>query len=417
MTETESLWTKNFIILALANFLLFVAFQMLIPTLPLFVTQRGGDQVAVGLVISIFTVSALLIRPFAGKALDSIGRKPVLLGGLFIFFLSVSGYYWMATVALVLLVRFVHGIGWGIATTAFGTIASDLIPARRRGEGMGYFGMFGNLAMALGPMFGLWLVSDIGYGWMFAISAILTIAALLMTRLVGIREPDQAQPASKQAESRMPRTQGQSTAAPAAKSGSLMGDLVEQKALFPSLLALYIGITYGGIVSFITLFGKEAGIGQVGLFFLFNAVFLMAVRPFAGKLFDRKGHVWVLIPGALLAGVGLLVLSYISTAAGLAAAAALFGAGFGAVQPSLQAWTINRVPPHRRGAANGTFFSAFDLGIGLGAMLLGAVAKVTGFSLMYRYSALIIALFLLSYLIYLARGGDSRENQEERQSA
>ncbi|USG65816.1 MFS transporter [Brevibacillus ruminantium] len=405
MKDTESLWTKNFILLAVANFLLFVAFQMLIPTLPLYVTQRGGDQVAVGLVISIFTVSALLIRPFAGKALDSIGRKPVLLGGLLIFFLSVSGYYWMATVALVLMVRFVHGIGWGITTTAFGTIASDLIPARRRGEGMGYFGMFSNLAMALGPMFGLWLVDFKGYGWMFAISAFLTVAALFMTRLVSIKEPDHVSGKANQ----------QATPSPSG-AATLASDLVEKKALFPALLALFFGITYGGIVSFITLFGQEVGIGQVGLFFLFNAVSLMLIRPFAGQLFDRKGHVWVLIPGALLAGAGLLVLSSITSAVGLAVAAVLFGAGFGAVQPSLQAWTINRVPPHRRGAANGTFFSAFDLGIGSGAMLLGALAKVTGFAAMYRYSALFVALFLLSYVVYLKRGGDRQEENDPQSS-
>jgi MFS family permease len=395
MTETESLWTRNFILLALSNFLLFIAFQMLIPTLPLFVTERDGDQVDVGLVISIFTISALLIRPFAGKALDSIGRMPILVVGLAIFFLSVSGYYWMTTVALVLVVRFIHGIGWGIATTTYGTIASDLIPAQRRGEGMGYFGMFGNLAMALGPMFGLWLVESSGYGWLFAISALLTVAALLMSKFVKVSEPIKAE-----------------KPAASAPAHSAVSGLVEKKALFPSLLALLFGVTYGGIVSFITLFGQEVHIANVGLFFLFNAVSLMLVRPFAGKLFDQKGHVWVLIPGALIAGIGLAVLSFSTSAVGLALAAVLFGAGFGAVQPSLQAWTINRVEPGRRGAANGTFFSAFDLGIGMGAMVLGAVAKTTGFAHMYRFSTLFVILFLVIYSVYVWRRVESKEKAD-----
>lgn len=119
MSERKPLWTRNFVILALSNFMLFVAFQMLLPTLPVYVTDRGGDQLAVGLVISLFTVSALLIRPFTGKALDTIGRKPVLLLGLAIFLLAVSGYYWMVSVALVLAIRFFHGIGWGIVTTTY----------------------------------------------------------------------------------------------------------------------------------------------------------------------------------------------------------------------------------------------------------------------------------------------------------
>ena len=382
MKEGKPLWTKEFVILALSNFMLFVAFQMLIPTLPVYVTEKGGDQLAVGLVVSLFTVSALLVRPFTGKALDTMGRQPVLLSGLAIFLLAVSGYYWMASVALVLALRFVHGIGWGIVTTTYGTIVSDIIPAERRGEGMGYFGMFANLAMAVGPLIGLWVSQKWGYGWLFGLSGGLTVLAMVLSRMVEIKGPV-------------------GPIKPDAAGG--MGGLFEQKAMFPSLLALLIGIIYGGIVSFITLFGLEVGIANVGLFFLFNASSLMLIRPLSGKLFDRKGPVWVLLPGGALIGAGLVTLSYSTTEVGLIAAAILFGMGTGAVQPSLQAWTIQRVDPSRRGAATGTFFSAFDLGIGGGAMILGAIAKETGFALMYRYSLAVVFIYLLIYVVYLTR--------------
>lgn len=381
MKEENSLWTKEFVILALSNFMLFVAFQMLIPTLPVYITDKGGDQLAVGLVVSLFTVSALLVRPFTGKALDSMGRRPVLLSGLAIFLLAVCGYYWMASVALVLALRFVHGIGWGIVTTTYGTIVSDIIPAARRGEGMGYFGMFTNLAMAVGPLIGLWVSQTWGYGWLFGVSGGLTALAMILSRLVEIKAPVGA-------------------THPGAAVG---GGLFEKKALFPALLALLTGIMYGGIVSFITLFGKEVGIENVGLYFLFNALSLMLVRPLSGKLFDRKGPFWVLMPGGVITGIAVLVLSYSTTEVGLIAAAILFGVGAGAVQPSLQAWTIQRVDPSRRGAATGTFFSAFDLGIGGGAMILGAVAKYTGFALMYRYSLIVMVLYLVVYLVYVVR--------------
>ncbi|WP_312118408.1 MFS transporter [Brevibacillus reuszeri] len=381
MSEVKPLWTRDFVILALSNFMLFVAFQMLLPTLPVYVTDMGGDQLAVGLVISLFTVSALLVRPFTGKALDTIGRKPVLLLGLAIFLLAVSGYYWMVSVALVLAIRFLHGIGWGIVTTTYGTIVSDIIPSERSGEGMGYFGMFSNLAMAFGPLVGLWVSQNWGYGWLFAISAGLTALAMISSRLVRIK----GVPAEKR-----PRT-------------SIMSGLLEKAALFPSLLNLLIGFIYGGIFSFITLFGLEVGIENIGLFFLFNAIALMAVRPLAGKLFDRRGPVWILLPGAIILGVGLLLLSYSTTEIELVGSAILFGIGVGSVQPSLQAWTIKRVDPARRGAATGTFFSAFDLGIGGGAMILGAIAKVTSFALMYRYSLIALALYLIIYIIYLSR--------------
>lgn len=220
MAEGKPLWTKAFVTLALSNFMLFVAFQMLLPTLPVYVTDKGGDQLAVGLVISLFTVSALLVRPFAGKALDTIGRKPVLMLGLVIFFLSVTGYHWMTSVTLVLALRFVHGIGWGIVTTTYGTIVSDIIPRERSGEGMGYFGMFANLAMAFGPLIGLWVSNAWGYGWLFAISAGLTVVAMLLSRLVKLKQSVEAtEPAG---------------------AGGLSG-LVERTAMFPSLLNLFIG--------------------------------------------------------------------------------------------------------------------------------------------------------------------------------
>ncbi|MED1796978.1 MFS transporter [Brevibacillus nitrificans] len=381
MKEGNALWTKEFIILAMSNFMLFVAFQMLIPTLPVFITDKGGDQLAVGLVVSLFTVSALLVRPFTGKALDSMGRRPVLLSGLAIFLFSVFGYYWMASVALVLALRFVHGIGWGIVTTTYGTIVSDIIPAERRGEGMGYFGMFTNLAMAVGPLIGLSVSQSFGYGWLFGISGGLTGVAMILTRMVEIKAP-------------IGMTQ------PSAAAG---GGLFEKKALFPALLALLTGVMYGGVVSFITLFGQEVGIENVGLYFLFNAISLMLVRPLAGKLFDKKGPFWVLMPGGVLTGIAVVVLSYSTTELGLIAAAILFGIGAGSVQPSLQAWTIQRVDPSRRGAATGTFFSAFDLGIGGGAMILGAIAKQTGFAMMYRYSLFAMILYLIIYLFYVVR--------------
>lgn len=381
MKEGNALWTKEFIILAMSNFMLFVAFQMLIPTLPVFITDKGGDQLAVGLVVSLFTVSALLVRPFTGKALDSMGRRPVLLSGLAIFLFSVFGYYWMASVALVLALRFVHGIGWGIVTTTYGTIVSDIIPAERRGEGMGYFGMFTNLAMAVGPLIGLSVSQSFGYGWLFGISGGLTGVAMILTRMVEIKAP-------------IGMTQ------PSAAAG---GGLFEKKALFPALLALLTGVMYGGVVSFITLFGQEVGIENVGLYFLFNAISLMLVRPLAGKLFDKKGPFWVLMPGGVLTGIAVVVLSYSTTELGLIVAAILFGIGAGSVQPSLQAWTIQRVDPSRRGAATGTFFSAFDLGIGGGAMILGAIAKQTGFAMMYRYSLFAMILYLIIYLVYVVR--------------
>ncbi|MEI7025351.1 MFS transporter [Paenibacillus sp. y28] len=386
--QKAPLWTSRFILLTLSNTLLFFGFQMLLPTLPVFVSEHGGSSTEVGLVIGVLTLAAILIRPFSGMALDSLGRRLILNIGLLITLLAMGGFYAAASVGFVLLLRFVHGIGWGISTTTFGVIASDMIPDHRRGEGMGYFGLGTTLAMALGPFLGLELLKAYGFGPLFLCVFGSTLLSFVCVQFAAGSEPARAAIAGLRQE-------------PAASLGSR---LVDRQALFPSLLVLLLGVTYGGIVGFITLFGREAGLASIGWFFLINALSVFLVRPISGKLFDQKGHVWVLLPGALFSIIGLLLLSLTASQGMLIAAAFLYGIGLGAIQPSIQAWIINRTPPSRRGAANATYFSAFDLGIGGGGMLLGIVAEQTSYALMYRYSIFFMLVFVVIYGVYILKG-------------
>lgn len=376
--KRKPLWTKAFLITSLSNLLLFFSFQMLIPTIPTHVSQLGGNDIQVGLVIGIFTISSLLTRPFAGRALDLFGRKHVLLVGLAICALTIAGYTYMAAVTLILAARFVHGIGWGMSTTSLGTVIADIIPAERRGEGMGYYGLSNTFAMALAPLTGLWVMQTYGFPRVLLISTFLALLSLFSSLFITYTKPMLIEKS--------------------AQRPKLMDRLWERTAMLPSGLLLCTAICYGGIVTFITLFGHEAGISNVGWFFLCNASMVLIVRPITGMLFDRKGPEWVLLPGALFTLAGLLLLSYAHSEASLAAAAICYGIGFGSLQPALQAWTIARAAPNRRGAANGTFFSANDLGIGLGAMVLGALANISGsYALMYRYSTVLILIFILIY--------------------
>ncbi|MGG1514905.1 MFS transporter [Paenibacillus oryzisoli] len=376
--QRKPLWTKAFVITSLANLLLFFSFQMLIPTIPTYLSQLGGDEVQIGLVIGIFTISSLLTRPFAGRALDLLGRKHVLLVGLTICTLTIAGYSFLAAAALILAARFVHGIGWGLSTTSLGTVIADIIPPERRGEGMGYYGLSNTLAMASGPLTGLWVMQTYSFHTVLLVSTGLALLSVLCSVFIRYERPRFG--ASEQAVQRF------------------TDRLWERTALLPSALLLLTAICYGGIVTFITLYGQEAGIPNVGLFFLCNASMVLVVRPLTGVLFDRKGRAWVLIPGAVFTCTGLWLLSYAHSNASLAGAALCYGIGFGSLQPALQAWTIARAAPYRRGAANGTFFSANDLGIGLGAMFLGGIAHAIGsYAVMYRLSTGLIVLFLVAY--------------------
>src|SRR5690625_3885663 len=171
MNERDKIWTRDFILICLANFFIFLGFQMTLPTIPLFVEYLGGNDRLIGIVVGIFTFSALLIRPWAGHALETKGRRFIYLLGLAIFVISVGSYMFVASLFFLFAMRIIQGAGWGLSTTAGGTVATDLIPPKRRGEGMGYFGLSGNMALAFGPALGLSLAGVISFSKLFLICA------------------------------------------------------------------------------------------------------------------------------------------------------------------------------------------------------------------------------------------------------
>lgn len=247
---------------------------------------------------------------------------------------------------------------------------------------MGYYGLSSTLAMAIGPVVGIKIMYDKGFTEIFFLGSLLIIVTILISRFI-----------------KYPESQNIYKDKP--KIG--LRDLYEKDALLPSILILIFNITYGGIVTFITLYGKEINIENVGWFFTANAIMVLITRPIAGVIFDRSGHKWLLLFGGFSAIISLILLSYTTNIYMLILSAIFYGMGFGTVQPSLQAWTINRVSPERRGAANGTYFSAFDIGIGTGSILLGIVARSTTYSIMYRMSILFIVAYLFLYILFLVK--------------
>src|SRR5690625_718290 len=149
MNERDKIWTRDFILICLANFFIFLGFQMTLPTIPLFVKDLGGSDQVVGIIVGVFTFSALLFRPYAGHVIESKGRRFVYIVGLSLFVFYVGSFAFIVSIDILIVMRVVQGIGFGISTTVTGTIVTDIIPTHRRGEGMGYFGLSGNLALAM----------------------------------------------------------------------------------------------------------------------------------------------------------------------------------------------------------------------------------------------------------------------------
>ncbi|WP_077298200.1 MFS transporter [Virgibacillus pantothenticus] len=384
-TKHEKIWTRDFILICLANFCIFLGFQMTLPTLPLFVKELGGSDQLIGVIVGIFTFSALIMRPYAGHALESKGRQFVYMFGLLIFVLSVGSFALVSSIALLLILRIVQGIGWGFSTTATGTIATDLIPPSRRGEGMGYFGLAGNLALALGPSLGLALVDQMRFSQFFLICASAGLAALILSSKIKYKKVEQSKD----------------------KTVTLKFDIFEKTAIQPSLLLFFVTFTFGGIATFLPLHAAEQEIAGIEGYFLMYAVFLLISRTFAGKIYDRRGHLYVFLPGTILIFGAMLLLAWLPSTVILLVAASLYGLGFGMIQPALQAWAVEKAPANRKGMANATFFSFFDLGVGMGAIIFGQIAFLFNYAVIYVTAAgsIFISMLLYLYLVFIAVRG------------
>lgn len=382
----QKIWTKDFVFIWFANFFVFLGFQMTLPTIPLYVKELGGNDQMVGIIVGIFTFSALLLRPYAGHALENKGRGFVYITGLIIFVLSMSIYGFVASIFLLAFLRIIQGAGWGFSTTAGGTIATDIIPAHKRGEGMGYFGLSGNIALALGPSLGLSLMGVISFKSFFLICAALGLIALLFSLGIGYKKVEAVEEKSRPARF----------------------DVIEKTALQPSILMFFITATFGGIATFLPLHAMEKNVEGIEVYFLVYAVFLMISRTFAGKIYDKKGHLYVFLPGTLMILIAMILLAWLPSAAVLMTAAAIYGLGFGTVQPALQAWAVDKAEANRKGMANATFFSFFDLGIGIAAIFFGLLASTINYASIYVASALSIICSISIYIYFIMRDRKAR---------
>ncbi|WP_336765124.1 MFS transporter [Paenibacillus sp. USHLN196] len=377
----QQLWGRSFLFIMLANALLFMAFEMLLPTLPLFVSSLGGEASQIGFVTGIFMFSAILIRPFTSVLAARIDKKYLLIIGITICALMTGAYYLSSGIWMILVFRVIHGFGFGLATTYFATIATENIPRDRRGEGMGYFGVGETVAISIGPLIGTSLLFKYDYQSLFMGGMCILLLALLMTVFV----------------SRKPKTgvnsESTQTHVPSVK-------LIEKKVLFPSLLIMLVGVAAGSIMSFVALFAAERGFENIAWFFFVIAIASFAVRLFSGKMFDRLGPGSVLLPSAVFAIAGLLVLIIAQNDVQFLIAGALYGFGFGAIFPAIQTWCVNLVEEHEHENAMASFFNFFDLGIGGGSLILGVVASAFSYTVVYAISIVIFVVYILLYLVY-----------------
>ena len=241
--------------------------------------QFHTSQSLAGLASSIFVLGAVLIRPIAGKTIDSIGMKRMLLISLILFLIASVLYFQVNSLAMLFVNRLIHGIAFGLASTATGSISAAIIPNERRGEGTGYFAMSMNLAMAIGPFIGLLITQHFSFDYIFVTATIFSIAALVATVFI-----------------RVPKNE-LNTTTQRTKTGMKLSDFFEKKALPAAILIGIIGFAYSSVLSFLTSYAQEINlVSAASFFFVTYAIFLLVSRPFTGRWFDKYGDNMIIYP-------------------------------------------------------------------------------------------------------------------------
>lgn len=385
--KNESFWTKNFILLFISNALLFLAFEMLMPTLPLFAEKLGGTPSQIGLIAGSFTITSMLIRVFASGFMQAMNKKYILLIGVLICMLATGSYMLSGTLLALLVFRLVHGAGFGIASTYYATLTSEQLPRNRLGEGMGYFGVGETICISVGPMIGIGMVSKFDFSGLFILGFVILLFAALM--LLGI---------TRKSSNEIILAKNECKRAPI--------KLLEKRVLPQCFLIFLIGIVVSGVMSYLSLFAKQQGITNIAWFFFIAAITGIFIRVKSGKIFDQKGPIYILIPSGLSLIIAMILIAFSQSELQLNLAAVFYGVAFGAIFPALQAWVIDVVEIESREVAVGSFFNFFDIGIGGGSLLLGLIIEVASYKVMYLFLILFVIVYLVStvYIVKYKRG-------------
>ena len=352
-TESNYKTDKQFWLLCLSSALFFGSFNMMIPELPSYLESLGGGEFK-GLIISLFTVTALISRPFSGRLTDTIGRIPVMIIGAVVGVLAGVLYPIMATVSGFLFLRLFHGFSTGFKPTATAAYISDIVGSTQRGEAMGVYGVFASSGMAIGPMIGAYASQYVGINGVFYISALMSFASVAV--IFGMKETLEIKQKMKLSLLKVK-----------------FSDFYEKDVFPVALTFLLTTIPFGIILTLIPDLSDHLQISNRGVFFTIFVVSSITIRFFAGKVSDRYGRVPVLIASSFLIGVSLTMVSLTNNPTMFYASGILFGLAAGMNSPTIFAWTIDRSNEMHRGRAMSTLYIFLEFGIGSGAAISGFI--------------------------------------------
>jgi MFS family permease len=383
--ETPKLYTPSFIAFGFANFFTVSSFGIFF-LLPLYIKSRGGSALDIGIVMGVFSLAAVLCRPWISEMIDRIGRKKsYTLGSLIMTAFPLAYLLFRGSLSLfylpLILVRVIHGVGLAICFTAVFTYIADIIPESRLNEGIGIFGVTGLMGMAIGPLIGEIIIERFGFS-LFFMTASATASLGLIIHL-----------SLKESFKHGDRSASHS-----------FFSLLTKKTIFPvAIIAFIFGIGLAATGNFISPFAKEQGLPFISLFYICYSSAAVVTRIGGGRLADRVGEDRIIPYALLLTGCGLMVLIFPGGSALLAISGLMSGCGHGFLFPCLNSLILRNEPIEIRGKITGVFTGGIDAGTFAGSIALGYIGELAGFQALFLAAGLILLLGLLIHRFHVIR--------------
>ena len=378
-TQTvRKILTRNFIVACFAQFTFSLAFHILIPTLPIYLSSLGSTEVEIGILIGIFAVSSLILRPLVGRALLNIPEKNFMVAGAFLSVLTSVAYLWAPPFWPILIVRVWQGIGYALFQTASFTLIANVSPEAHRGRNLSYFLLTFNLSGALAPSLGMLLINHFSFTLLFLVCLCLSLCSLFIINKLGRRQ-----------------------VAPLQDSSIEEDVFLSRKALSPSFIGFFSFFIWGALVAFFPLYAVNHGVANPGLFFTTTAMMLILCRGLGGKILDLYSKERIILPCLSTYIISMGILAFSKTLPMFILVAVIWGIGHSFLIPSLMLYALDR-GGSSRGTAMGTFLTITDLGMSLGPVMMGIIIHSTSYPTMFLCLAL-TSIINLNYFYFFVR--------------
>ncbi len=355
----KKILSRDFLLTFSAQLTFSSSLFILIPTLPIYLARLGAKEAEIGILIGTSSVSSLILRPLVGRALLKIPERNFMAGGALLFILCSIAYIFLLPFWPFLMIRILHGFGFALFYTASTTFIANISPEAHRGQSLSYFFLAFNFAFALAPSFGMFLINRFPFHFLFLVCTAFSLCALVLSLRLKTRV------------TKSPET-------PDMEDRSFLS----RKALPPAILAFFTHIIWGALTAFFPLYALKHGMSNPGLFFAAFAVMLILGRTFGGRILDLYSRERVIMPCLLTYILATLLLAFSTTTPMFILVAVIWGAGNAFAFPAFVALAID-LAGSSRGPALGTFTALSDLGVGLGAVIMGVILRLTDFQAMF----------------------------------